>query len=317
MENKKYIPVDIVNKGKPKLIMRYYKSETELKGILVFVHGVSHGAWCWEKFIEYFTKIGYTCFAINLRGHGDNDENDIKGAQLSDYVTDVIRCIDYIENHHNDIKIDIPYSKPYIIGHSMGGAIVEIYISKYSDEVKGAVLFAPATAQGMGKSIFTTTVTKTGFNTMPTTRGCKPNKHLAESNFFIAKDKDTKKFVPRITDETELKYYDDQLCKESTKAMFDLHKFTLNKNINIPVFVIGSNKDAYFPEDSLKSTANFYDTEPMILRGLCHDMMLDPEMEKAVESVLEFLKNPSELKNNPKDFIDNLENNIYPYDNTQ
>ena len=312
MENQEFVPVEI--EGKPKLEMHYYKSETELKDIIVFVHGVSHGAWCWDKFVGYFTKIGYACFAINLRGHGDNDKNDIKGARLSDYVLDVIRCINHIENHHNDPKINIPYSKPYIIGHSMGGAIVEKYIGEHSDKVKGAVLFAPVTAQGMGKSIFTTTITATGCNTMPTTIGFKTNKHLAESNFFVAKDKNTKKFTPRITDETELKYYDEKLCKESTKAMFDLRKFTLNKNINISVFVIGSDKDAYFPADSLNTTANFYNTKPMVLRGLCHDMMLDPEWEKAAESVLEFIGNPSELKSDPQKFIEHLENKIYPED---
>lgn len=309
MRNKEFVLAEIP--GEPKLKMRYYKAERELNGILVFVHGVSHGAWCWENFVEYFTEAGYACFTVNLRGHGDNTRKDIKGAHLSDYVIDVVRCIDYIENHHNDPEINITYSKPVIIGHSMGGAIVEIYAGEHSDKVKGAVLFAPATARGMGKGIFTTTATKTGRNTMPTTMGCKSNKHLAESNFFVAKDKDTKKFAPRITDEAKLKYYDEQLCNESVRAMLKLRKFEIAKP-NIPVFVIGSDKDAYFPTDSLDTTANFYDTKPMILRGLCHDMMLDPEWEKAAESILEFIKNQDKLKQSPKEFIDDLEKKIYP-----
>lgn len=57
--------------------------------------------------------------------------------------------------------------------------------------------------------------------------------------------------------------------------MLDLRKFEITKP-SIIVFVIGSDKDAYIPTDSLDTTANFYDTRPMILRGLCHDMMLDP-----------------------------------------
>lgn len=292
----------------PHLKIRYYKSSEPHKGIIIFVHGVSHGAWCWENFVKFFTKIGYACFAINLRGHGD--DRDHKKGRLSKYVDDVKQCVDYCESFCKKKDNNLPYSKPFIIGHSMGGAIVEIYISDFSDKVSGAVLFAPATAQGMGISILTTTATTTGCHTMPTTLGFKTNKHLAKSNFFVAKDHN-KNFVPRITDQKKLEYYDKQLCPESTCAMLGLIKFRIN-NVHIPVFVIGSDKDAYFPEDSLISTANFYNTKPMILRGLCHDMMLDPEWERAAQSVLAFIEKPSGLQKDPQKFIENLEKKIYP-----
>lgn len=306
---KNYVPVEIA--GCPKLIMRYYKSETKLKDILVFVHGVSHGAWCWKNFVEYFTKRGYACFVVNLRGHGDNDKKDIKGSHLSDYVIDVIRCIDYIENHHNDTKIDITYSKPIIIGHSMGGAIVEKYISDFSHKVKRAVLFAPVTAEGMKLGgIVVTSFSLRGLRTLPTSLfGWKV--FLAKSTFFAVKYK--MRCVSRISSE-DLEYSKQLLCKESFKAMLDLRKFKLNKSINIPVFVIGSDKDAYFPTNSLNETAVFYDTKAMILLGLCHDMMLDSEWEKAAESVLEFIEKPNELKTDPEKFIKNLINKIYPKD---
>lgn len=309
MGNKKFVPLEI--EGEPKLKMRYYKSEIELKGIIVFVHGVSHGAWCWEKFIEYFTKIGYACFAINLRGHGDNDKKDIKGAHLSDYVIDVIRCIGYIENHHNDSEINITYSKPIIIGHSMGGAIVEKYISDFSHKVKGAVLFAPVTAEGMKlKGILTTSFSLRGIRTSFTSLfGRKV--FLAKSNFFAVKYKI--KCKCRINNE-DLNICKKSLCRESIVAMFKLCKFKLNRNIDIPIFVIGSDKDAYFPENSLNTTAKFYGTKPMKLKGLCHDMMLDPEWKKAAESVLEFIEKPNKLKSDPQNFIENLENKIYPKD---
>lgn len=308
MKNKEFVLVEIT--GKPKLKMRYYKSEEKLKGILVFVHGVSHGAWCWKNFVHYFTKIGYACFVLNLRGHGDNIGN--KKGTLKKYVDDVSRCIDRCKIYCENNKI--PYSKPSLIGHSMGGGIVEIYMNKYSDQIKNAILFAPATAQGMGLSAFTTTLSKTGFYTEPTVLGWKTNKYLLNSNFFVAKT-DNKNFTPRIKDKKELKFYDEHLCSENTFAMFGLIYFKLDKP-NIPVFVIGSDKDAYFPTDSLNATANFYDTKPMILRGLCHDMMLDPEWVKAAASVLEFIEKPNDLKRNPQKFINDLEKKIYP-ENTQ
>ena len=94
--------------------------------------------------------------------------------------------------------------------------------------------------------------------------------------------------------------------------MFGLWDFELKDAPNIPVFVIGSDKDAYFPIKSLNETAAFYDTRPMILKGLCHDMMLDFEWEKAAQSVLEFINSPEKLKNDKDVFIRNLKNKIYP-----
>lgn len=287
MKNKEFVKVEI--KGEPKLYMRYYKSEEKLKGILVFVHGVSHGAWCWENFVSYFTEIGYACFAINLRGHGDNNKNDIKGATLSDYIIDVIRCIEYIECNHDKPEIDIPYSKPFIIGHSMGGAIVEKYISDFYDKVKGAVLLAPVTAEGMGtKGIITTSFSLRGLRTSFTTLFGK-KLFLPKSNFFVVKNGG--KCQTRINKEI-LEYCKNSLCKESLKAMFGLRKFKLNNDINIPVFVIGSDKDAYFPANSLNKTADFYDTKASILAGLCHDMMWDEKCwEESANAVLEFIEN--------------------------
>jgi Lysophospholipase len=304
MENMNYelLTVD----GKPALKMRYYKARTPQKGIIVFVHGVSHGAWCWINFVKFFTRCGYACFAINLRGHGD-DKRFGKGT-LPQYVNDVERCIIHCKKFCENKKI--PYSKPIVLGHSMGGAIVENYISRHSGHVSSAVLFAPVTADGMGMDAFRTTLSKTGLYTEPTVLEWKPNKFLDKSNFFVAKT-DNQNFIPRITDKEELAYYDRQLCRESPIAMLGLIRFRLNKP-GIPVFVTGSDKDAYFPTESLIQTANFYNTKPMVLRGLCHDMMLDPQWEQAALSVLEFIHNPEDLQRKPKEFIDALEAKIYP-----
>lgn len=191
----------------------------------------------------------------------------------------------------------------------MGGAIIENYISDFSHKVTGAVLFAPVTARGMKlKGILATSFSLRGIRTSPTSLfGWKI--FLAKSNFFAVKHK--MRCHSRISKEI-FKYSRQSLCRESFKAMIGLRKFKLNSNIKIPVFVIGSDKDAYFPSNSLNTTANSYDTKPMILRGLCHDMMLDPEWEKAAESVWEFIENLNDYKQNPKKFVDNLEKKIYP-----
>ena len=37
---------------------------------LLFLHGAWHGAWCWENFLDFFTREGFVCHALDLEGHG-------------------------------------------------------------------------------------------------------------------------------------------------------------------------------------------------------------------------------------------------------
>ena len=77
-------------------------------------------------------------------------------------------------------------------------------------------------------------------------------------------------------------------------------EYSENYEVNIPILVIGSYADLYFGEDSLKQTADAYakngKTALVILKHLCHDMMLDDYEPKAWEAsakpVLEFVENP-------------------------
>lgn len=293
MENRNYklLPIE----GIPELKVRCYRPEKLLKGIIILVHGVSHGAWCWKNYVEYFTANGYACFALNLRGHGDDSKKNIKGAKLSKYVSDVKRCVDGCEELCRKEKI--PYSKPLIIGHSMGGAIVQKYISKNSDDVQGAILVAAVTAGGMGlRQIIKTTFSQCGRSTISTILGCKKRRHMPNANFFVAVHDDV--IMNRISNKEDIRYYQNELYRESLRAMFGLYRYRIDGGIDIPILVIGSKADAYFPEPSLRKTAECYGcTEHnekhklVIMDDLCHDMMLDPDWETSAEQILGFMEN--------------------------
>ena len=113
--------------GKLKLIKKTTPGNTHPP--IVFVHGICHGAWCWENYIEYFCGKGYDCYAFSLRGHWGS--YPAWNATISDYVSDLDQIISYIPN-----------KKPVVVGHSMGGAIVQKYLELYPDKLSGIVLLA-------------------------------------------------------------------------------------------------------------------------------------------------------------------------------
>ena len=54
--------------------------------------------------------------------------------------------------------------------------------------------------------------------------------------------------------------------------------------------VIGSEVDKYFPSKSLETTHTYYpDAQYEVLPDMCHDMMLDPDRDRAAKLVLDFM----------------------------
>ena len=288
------------------------------KGCIVLVHGICHGAWCWENFINFFADHDYQCYAISLPGHGGSKgKEQLQEYCLSDYVEAVKEAMGTIKE---DMKAHgLSGVKPFLLGHSMGGAVVQQYIGKCADTVQGAVLFAPATAPKMTRCDvlpknlhlwFATCIAWDIRNRFPTF-GNSREQVVHDAAFFSSRDengnitqrvKDTSRFVPLLQEES--KKVTGGKCALVWPG--DLGKrYSDNYCVHIPVFVIGSRADLYFPQKSLKKTASKYagngKTALVILKRLCHDMMLDDEeWEESAKPVLEFVKDPITFVNAPE-----------------
>lgn len=100
---------------------------------LIFVHGACHAAWCWdEHFLGYFADKGYRSIALSLRGHGGSglDGKPLNACSIADFVEDVRSVIRQLPAH------------PVLVGHSMGGFIVQKYLESAS--APAAVLISSA-----------------------------------------------------------------------------------------------------------------------------------------------------------------------------
>jgi pimeloyl-ACP methyl ester carboxylesterase len=108
---------------------------------LLFVHGGYHAAWCWdENFLDYFADKGFRAVAVSLRGHGQSDRSKpLRSCSIADYSDDVRAAANQLG------------SEPVLVGHSMGCFVVQKYLEKHP--VPAAVLMAPATAKGLGRSV--------------------------------------------------------------------------------------------------------------------------------------------------------------------
>ena len=104
---------------------------------LLFVHGAFAGAWVWdEHFLPWFAAQGYSAHAVSLRGHGGSAGHErIDWYSIHDYVEDVA-----------EVVADLA-AAPVLIGHSMGGFVVQKYLERHA--VPAAVLMCSVPPQGL------------------------------------------------------------------------------------------------------------------------------------------------------------------------
>ncbi|MEK7386397.1 MAG: alpha/beta fold hydrolase, partial [candidate division NC10 bacterium] len=80
-----------------------------MKKEFVFVHGMSHGAWCWELVQARLDRAGHATLAVDLPGHGRR-AHERRRASVGGYARAVA-----------DAMTLAGMSRAIVVGHSMGG----------------------------------------------------------------------------------------------------------------------------------------------------------------------------------------------------
>lgn len=119
-------------------------------GSIVICHGFGEFTEKYYELIYYFMNEGYSVFISEHRGHGRSgrlgiDEYQINVENFNYYVDDFKKFID---------EIVIPNSNGknlLLFAHSMGGAIGTIFLEKYNNYFKAAVLSSPMHEINTGK----------------------------------------------------------------------------------------------------------------------------------------------------------------------
>lgn len=224
---------------------------------ILFIHGAWHGAWCWgENFLPFFAEKGYSAHALSLRGHGSSEGN-LKTASLDDYIADVLQIANQFNTH------------PILIGHSMGGYVIQHYLQRYADNVPAAVLVASIPINGIAPMNLRLIANfpKIAFrvirnlDTYEMIRSPQTTKAL-----FFSSD-----FPPH-----QLENYHAQMQSESLRILFDATiRPPAPMSHPCPMLVLGAIHDRIFTREEIRMTARAYGTEAEFF-NMAHNMMLEP-----------------------------------------
>jgi len=239
---------------------------------LLFIHGAYTGAWCWDEcFMPWFAEQGYSCYALSLSGHGrSRGRAYLDSFSISDYVDDVA-----------EVVAKLP-TAPVLIGHSMGGMVVQKYLERHS--APGVVLMSSVPPQGLLGSAFGLAFAKPHLlgDLNRIMGGGRPQMETLRDAMFHETME-----IERLQ-----RYY--HLCQpESHRAIWDMSLFDLPPISRIhrpPLLVLGAEHDVLIPPDQVQMTARRYDVEAMILPELGHGMMLETDWRIAADPILSWLQ---------------------------
>ena len=241
---------------------------------LLFVHGAFAGAWCWdEHFLPWFAARGYDAHAVSLRGHGGSAGREaLDVSSIADYVDDVAQAAGRLA------------APPLLIGHSMGGFVVQKYLERH--EAAGAVLMASVPPRGLagpGLSLAiwnpAAALSLGSIQSFGQSWGSPSVMHETLFSSLLPTDR-------------ALRYLA-RMGPESTRAMLDMYGGDLPEQRKMgacPMLVMGAAEDALIPSAFVRATARSYGAPPQILDGIGHLMMLDLAWRTAADCLLDWMR---------------------------
>ncbi|MBO6771249.1 MULTISPECIES: alpha/beta hydrolase [unclassified Thalassospira] len=241
---------------------------------LVFVHGAFTGAWCWnEHFLNWFADKGFETVSFSLRGHGGSGGRQLRSlASIDDYVEDLEEVVDTLGQ------------TPVLIGHSMGGYIIQKYLEQHTAEA--AILMASVPPEGLLASNAMMAMAQPDlYFQMAWLQAIGPHTFLRERLGRAM-------LSPDIAEDEGMIYFG-RLETESQRALLDMmgaNPIFLTADYAPAMLVIGAHDDEIIQSELIHHTARKYHADYALVDDIHHAMMLDKNWEKVAETMLEWLQ---------------------------
>jgi pimeloyl-ACP methyl ester carboxylesterase len=234
---------------------------------LLFVHDGQHAAWCWdEHFLDFFAADGYRAIALSLRGH-DTSANSIppQACSIADYVEDVRSVADQLPQ------------APVVIGHSLGGFVVQKSLESHA--APAGVLVASAPPQGAAAALLRNAGSLLRIMTQHRWLSVKAALTGQSSPGFNELERVRAMFFSAHTPEALVIRYAQRLQNEPNgRWVLDMVFLNLPKprRVSTPLLVLGAQCDRSVTPQEVHATARAYRTHAEIFPNMGHDMMLEP-----------------------------------------
>ncbi|WP_158408456.1 alpha/beta fold hydrolase [Desulfosporosinus fructosivorans] len=219
---------------------------------IVFVHGAGGSSKSWSE--QLVSDSQYNSWALDLPGHGKSE-----GSLLSN-IKDMAEFI-------NDFIKALTLEKFVLVGHSMGGAIVQEFALQYPEKLRGLVLIATGARLKVSKGVLSTLAT----GNMP----FKDVNHLYGSSTSDDKREEAMWEMNEIS--PTVYWADFEACNKFDRVL------SVGK-IKVPSLIIVGDEDVMTPlKYSQFLSSNLPNSQLRIIKGAGHMCMLEKPTEVTTE----------------------------------
>jgi non-heme chloroperoxidase len=253
-------------------VLSRYPSKGKHRTPLLFVHGAFTAAWVWsEHFLDWFAERGWPVHAISVRGHGGSEGHELMGQWgIDHYVEDVMQVVGELGE------------APVLIGHSMGGFVVQKCLEKH--QFPAAVLMCSVPPKGLLASSLSLLWSR------PDLLG-NLSQLMTGGPVDIDSLKDALFAQPASLSDLQRYLLLSQM--ESQRAIWDMTMFNLIKSDrlqSVPKLIMGAELDHIIPANQVRETAEVYGVEPVIFPGMGHGLMLERDWAHVAQVLNDWLE---------------------------
>jgi alpha-beta hydrolase superfamily lysophospholipase len=119
------------------LFEQWWRPEDQPKATVAIVHGYGEHSTRYTDVAGHLVNYGYTVETFDLRGHGRSEGKRTFVRSFDAYLVDLDRFL-------KRVKERMKSSNLFLLGHSMGGAIVTLFAMTRKPDGKGLILSGPA-----------------------------------------------------------------------------------------------------------------------------------------------------------------------------
>lgn len=246
------------------------------RAVLILMHGLKDHSSRYETFARQLNDAGFAVYAFDLRGHGRSGGPRAFVRSFTEYLTDFATFVGRVRERQRKRPL-------FLLGHSMGGAIVTMFALSDAKAIQAFALTAP------GLKV-TDDVTPGRIRAVTLLAKIVPRAHIYHvANSDFSRD-------PKVVEDMDLDPLIDQrrlparLAVEFLGAMRQIQART--RELTLPFLVMHGTGDRLTnPQGSrdLYQNASSSDKTLKLYNGLYHDLLHEPERARVSADLLDWL----------------------------
>ena len=245
------------------LTVLHARPHTARHRAVLLVHGYFATAAVFRDWLPFLSELGIPAYALNLRGReGSRPGIDLGRASISDFVDDVAAVATHL-------------GRPVVIGHSMGGLLVQCLAER--NLAHAAVLITPAPPRGI--SVLSPGLVVRQLKYLPAILG---------SRLVHPSSRDLNALVLNHVPPDQRAAVFRELVPDSGCAGREMSLTGVQveaRRVRCPLFVVGADDDHFIPPTVVRRVASRYGAPIQTMVGRGHMLVLEPGW-KAVADVV-------------------------------